>query len=461
MPNHDLRTLPTHQHLRAVGGLLLGALCAFQVSAQEFGSSLGYVPNGTGGGSYVKFGSGTKMINMPNGNVSAFLDSAAGSKGLEIRGAAALPVGTAGRSVAVAVTGKVSAVAVASVVGKLASLAVNPYLGLGLIAAPIIYDWFQRSGVKVEPDGTFSKKSVSGGSGWTLNGSTYGFPNSDPNIFWQSMIDNWYGPGKNPSCSVAADGMSAGCTSTYNNQIIYASIPGGASSVSATLADVQAQLATVQPDPAILHELFTIDQTGQYSDQLLKDLSITNVVASGPATVPGPSTTTDTPAQNGQPAKSTTEQTDYNCVYVLADVTCTDKKTTTEKVTTTDPATGAQTVKTTTSTATAEAKPKTDTPDPCIANPERNGCRTDTFDVPAGDIPKSSKTMTFQAENLGFAGGSCPANKTLVIGGRSVTVVDWVENCGYITTYAKPMILAMAIFAGLMIIFGGGAKVES
>lgn len=451
MLTHDLRTLPTHQHLRAVGGLLLGALCCLQVSAQEFGSSLGYVPNGTGGGSYVKFGSGTKMTNMPNGNVSAFLDSAAGSKGLEVRGVAALPVGTAGRSVAVAVTGKVSAASVAAVVGKLGSLAFNPYLGLGLIAAPIIYDWFQRSGVTTNPDGTFSGSVVS-----TLCPPAAVSDLASCKQQWQGLCEmKPYVAGTEPRCLVQTTGQWAG--QWYHSFLASSS----SSVVPLSLPEVQAQLATVQPDPAILKELFTIDQTGQYSDQLLKDLSITNVVASGPATVPGPSTTTDTPAQNGEPAKSTTQQTDYNCVYVMADVTCTDKKTTTEKVTTTDPATGAQTVKTTTSTATAEAQPKTDTPDPCIANPERNGCRTDTFDTPVGEVPKSSKTMTYQAENLGFAGGSCPANKTMMIGGQSVTVVDWVENCGYITSYAKPMILVMATFAALMIIFGGGGKVES
>jgi hypothetical protein len=447
MPTHDLRTLPTHQHLRAVGGLLLGALCCFQVSAQEFGSSLGYVPNGTGGGSYVKFGSGTKMTNMPNGNVSSFLDAAAGSKGLEIRGAAALPVGTAGRSVAVALTGKVTPAALGKVFGVAAGVLGGPggiAILAGSIAIPALMDWMKQADLTPNSDGTFTHKSNTPGCE-SLVPQTPGW-STDVGRYWQIFS------------GVCVARNQANTVFEWVGEPV---IPTGPGAVVA-LPFVVAALANFQPDPAILKELFTIDQTGRYSDQILKQLDITNVVASGPATVPGPSTTTDTPAQNGEPAKSTTQQTDYNCVYVMADVTCTDKKTTTEKVTTTDPATGAQTVKTTISTASAEAQPKTDTPDPCIAHPERNGCRSDTFDTPDGEVPKSSKTMTYQAENLGFAGGSCPVNKTKVLAsGKTITVVDWDTNCQKITTYAKPMILAMAMFTALMIIFGGGGKVES
>ena len=144
----------------------------------------------------------------------------------------------------------------------------------------------------------------------------------------------------------------------------------------------------------------------------------------------------------------------------MADVTCTDKKTETVAVKTIDPATGLPKTETTTTTTEKEAEKPKEVEDPCVKNPKRNGCREDEFDVPDGEIPKTSKTITFQAEDLGFGGGSCPANKTMTIkGGKTITLVDWADNCAKITTYAKPMILAMAMFTAMMIIFVGG-KIE-
>jgi hypothetical protein len=45
-------------------------------------------------------------------------------------------------------------------------------------------------------------------------------------------------------------------------------------------------------------------------------------------------------------------------------------------------------------------------------------------------------------------------------GGKVITLVDWVDNCDKITTYAKPMIFAMAMFTAMLIVFGGG-RLES
>lgn len=99
----------------------------------------------------------------------------------------------------------------------------------------------------------------------------------------------------------------------------------------------------------------------------------------------------------------------------------------------------------------------TDEPDMCEKNPDLLACQKVDLDTPDGDIPKETHTITYSAENLGFAGGTCPANVMFKGAGMSsqVTLVNWSSHCSMIVTYAKPMILALATFAALMIIFAG------
>lgn len=187
----------------------------------------------------------------------------------------------------------------------------------------------------------------------------------------------------------------------------------------------------------------------------------------GPASVQGPAEVTERPITNG--TVKTTKQTNYDCQYFDGAtpmdggiVSCTQRVTTTDQTTTTNPSTGQtttttqQTSQTTAPADTTAAKPP-ETQDPCKNNPDRAGCAT--LDTPEGEIPKTTRNITYQAENLGFGGGSCPANVVHSIGGKPQTVIDWAKNCDYLTTYVKPVVLAVAAFAALMLLFAG--KTES
>jgi hypothetical protein len=106
-----------------------------------------------------------------------------------------------------------------------------------------------------------------------------------------------------------------------------------------------------------------------------------------------------------------------------------------------------------TSTTNAPAKAVEPTPDPCKENPNRVGCME--TDQPTQDIPKTSKDVTYAPESH-FGGGSCPADKMLILhGGQSVKVFDWASACGYVSGYFRPLLLAIAAFVALMILAPG------
>lgn len=75
-----------------------------------------------------------------------------------------------------------------------------------------------------------------------------------------------------------------------------------------------------------------------------------------------------------------------------------------------------------------------------------------TLDTPSGaDIPKSSKTITYSQDNS-FGAGSCPANKTMTVNGKQLTVIDWVSYCGYIADYLRPILILLASYAALIML---------
>jgi hypothetical protein len=179
---------------------------------------------------------------------------------------------------------------------------------------------------------------------------------------------------------------------------------------------------------------------------------------SGPASVAGRKEVTKNPISNGE--RETTKQTNYDCQYfdgpTVTDggtVACAEKTTTTEKDTVTDPQTQ-QTTVTTKQTAetiapvdTTSQKPQEPT-DPCDKNPDRVGCAT--LDTPEGEIPKITKTFTFQAEDLGLGGGSCPAPTTVSTSNGSYTL-DLGRYCDAITTYVRPVVILFGMLAAFLI----------
>lgn len=108
--------------------------------------------------------------------------------------------------------------------------------------------------------------------------------------------------------------------------------------------------------------------------------------------------------------------------------------------------------KTEVSTTDSTDKPK-DSRSECEKSPKSAGCAE--LDTPEGEIPRSSRTVTYQAEDV-FGGGSCPANLTANVGllRKSVTVWDWQKTCE-LALPLRALILALASFAAFLIVMPG------
>lgn len=105
---------------------------------------------------------------------------------------------------------------------------------------------------------------------------------------------------------------------------------------------------------------------------------------------------------------------------------------------------------TTPETAPTEEEEKTDY---CKDHPEILGCATG--DIPDGEIPKESRTITYTEESV-FGAGSCPANLSASIGtlGKTVTVWDWQKTCE-MALPLRALVLALASFAAFLIVMPG------
>lgn len=122
-----------------------------------------------------------------------------------------------------------------------------------------------------------------------------------------------------------------------------------------------------------------------------------------------------------------------------------DGSTVTEVVTRTTPA------GTTTESTTGEPESRSDCDDG--SGGTRVGCAE--LDTPEGEIPKSTKTITYSEENV-FGSGSCPGDVTASIGtlGRTVKVWDWQKTCA-MAMPLRALVLSLATFAAFLILMPG------
>lgn len=91
-------------------------------------------------------------------------------------------------------------------------------------------------------------------------------------------------------------------------------------------------------------------------------------------------------------------------------------------------------------------------PDECQKNPDRLGCQKVDFDTPEGEIPRKQIDVSWSPVDLGLGGGSCPAPVQLGPD-RQFSYQATCDNLHII----KPLVIAVALFIGGMIIFGGRA----
>lgn len=171
-----------------------------------------------------------------------------------------------------------------------------------------------------------------------------------------------------------------------------------------------------------------------------ESLDVGTPTVTGPATSPGEKRTTTKPD-----GTVVTTQTTNNFNYNTNVVTVTQTTTTT----TYNPSTG------TTETETTETEPEPEEYE-CAKNPDSLACAE--ADVPDGEIPRDTETVTYEEENL-FGAGSCPANLTASVAtlGQTVTVWDWQRTCD-LALPLRALVLSLATFAALLIVMPEGAK---
>lgn len=191
---------------------------------------------------------------------------------------------------------------------------------------------------------------------------------------------------------------------------------------------------------------------------------------SGPSSVPGdkvttsesirvkPGTTTPAaPGESSEPAtKVTTTTTNTNVTYQGNKVSTTNITNSTTTIT--NNITNQTTIEGDTTTVKEDkddvSKPEEEKPDFCEKNPDALACKKIDFDTPDGDIPRTTRELTYSVEDT-FGGGSCPADVYGTVGGQSLKLYDWQKTCGVVITYLRPLILLLGAMGALFILIPG------
>ena len=456
--DYDLRCLSGAQYVRALCFVLLGAVCSFQVNAAAFPS--------TQSGNRTTFSAGTYDTDAIAAGASLAVSAGAiwASQTNPIKTVAgvaanvvvrAAPAAGAIRSAVAACFGNPLCVVATAAAAAYVANELSFNYTVGADGVPLV--------TKADPTAC----TVAPCYNWRVygyNGTQFeqNFPSlAAAKMFWEARIQKANADAGNPPVnftwySSASDGSgyyaceNGGCYYTGGVQRVGRRAPDTSATVPSTPTELvdaigsKTDWADNSKLPQLIKDAVIAGQPklGTYQNPYIVPLSVPTSIT-GPATVAG-SPTTPTKADGSKVTKTTTTNFGYYPPAVEATETTVETATTPAGVTTT------------TSTTTSPATVAQQTPDLCATNPNSNACRTDEFDTPDGELPKATKAITFAPENLGFAGGSCPANVVQNIHGKQLTLVNWSQNCGYITTYAKPAILAMATFSALMIIFAGG-----
>ncbi|SFQ68797.1 hypothetical protein SAMN05216567_12668 [Variovorax sp. OK605] len=347
------------------------------------------------------------------------------------------------------------------VVGVLACAAV----GAAVAGAPLAYDWITRAGGRINPEtGAFERKDpVSCTVGpcyeWQF---TFGGAAAVP-----PLPGGWY---KEKSCPVGFKtyyngytlifkGLSAdssGClydgwsgTNTSGapalanqNQQAFQSrtrVPDGYTNwLPSSMNDIAPYMSNLPVDPGIVREL---------ADRGI-ELGNPPLQVTGPSSVAGPTTSTTTNNTTNNTSSTVTTNTTNNYTYegnkVINIGTSITSTTTTKNADGTTSTTGTSTTTTTPGTPAEPPEQKVQ----CDKYPNSLGCSD--LDVPSGDIPKSNKNITFSEEAV-LGGGSCPADRLI-----GQYTFSYAPTCSTITSYVRPLVLMIAGWMAIVIIFSIG-----
>lgn len=441
---YDLLRLSTNQHLRAALCLLAGALACFQVAAQSVvapdAAFERFMWTTTGANSQsVTYGTGGVPVASPTGSGTI---SADGTKSLAYDRAATWRNPSA-NTVAGGISGKIPINAKTAKI-LTAGMKVLPWVATGaaiwdltkelgfdvqkeneqlsVTKTPLNYTWFIQNAAP-------SSRWV---SGWASASSLCTAFWIDNNPLRQPYISGCTGTGNGSTC-----GCVAGPGSSNDITVERRAVTPGAG-VASSIQELEDKIASESGWPSTSNLPQAVVDAAKATGQTLP---IESPKVTGPATSPGTTKTEVNPTANTTKTTSTTHNHTYNDNRVTNTITT--------SVNVTNNTTGQGETTTTTEEPVEE-------PAECEKNPNALNCAD--LDTPEGDIPTSEKTITYEAAQLGFSGGACPADKYMTAHGmtQQIKLVDWASNCNMITTYVKPIMLAAATFMAFMIIFAGG-----
>ncbi|MDP3798884.1 MAG: virulence factor TspB C-terminal domain-related protein [Polaromonas sp.] len=431
------------------------ALCCFSLVAPVHAK--GYAP------SYSKTSTGFEVRQAPSTTGVSSLGPVAG--GVGVTASVALPV--TGSAIAQAgITGAIGGAATAGAWGA----AAGALGGIAIAAIPAIVDMMLRAKARVKADGTFEmadptvctvspcyeyqfpSSSTSAASGYYKKGQdacTYAVGKTyysrvvtastfrlHPTVAGAGICDLAYTSGSPDSTNINSRSTS----------------PSPETYIDATQAQVQAAISVNAPSSAEVQALIDLNFPPE----------ITPVSITGPAELPlgntvqlgidGTKTTVEEKATfsyfPGKVDISTKTKTTVETPAQTQTGVTTNPDGTTSTFTITKPAT-------TTVLEDTQAEVPKDDRDECAQYPNRVGCLE--VDTPEGEIPKSTASLTYSAENLGFGSGACPANRTATLrNGQTITVFDYTKPCEWIVNWVRPLILALSAWIAFFILMPGG-----
>ena len=469
--------------------LQVTALAAFFCASGAHASSSGS-PGGSaaydafmglvyGNSTTVGYGSdGTALATSSNNLGTPYTEPAGrvavSTTGPSIAGEVKVPLGNTGKSATAKAVATFPKVAVARGLIKAAKLGAG---GIGGIAAGLAAEALLDYGISklgVGDDGSLSGEYNYSGEWWASQYGKYeGAVAACNDLIQRELPSSGYrrnakytgltytGGTTVAYCNVSLeiwDGYQWKPTTTQVGTINKSTSPGGGRTVyEQEIEDLIAQsqgwptsstraLAQMLPDPAVRDLLkqqgVNIDITGESSVK-----GKTSTTTESVKLLPGTNTVAPPGTAQTQPGTVTTTTTATHPVtYSGNKVTYTTINNTTQNIT------NNTTNVTTTETKTEEIK-EDNKPDECEKRPNTIGCKEIDFDTPEGEIPRKQIDVTWSPVDLGLGGGSCPA-PVQIYENKQFSYQLACDNLYII----KPMVIAIALFVGGMIIFGGRAE---
>ena len=439
---------------------LAAFFCASGVhAATAFESFMGTV---VGNNTTVGFGSGgaplatsASGLGTPGlGNVGL---SQSGS-GVSAAGRVTVPLGNTGKTVAAVAR---TPIARAAFLRGLGAIAGGPAGALAIAAAPLVLDWLSQSGVKVNPEGGFMRQGQD--SQYACDPSTN--YKSSPAIGSQSNA----ACGELPAGQVylEAKAVSANATQCTVRNSCHVSVVYGEWNTQRGLASgwMPASL-----DDVIMY--MDAPEAPQLTPDVVREAVVKSgvdpfggakavVAVDGPASVPGattkvsqsvklvPGTNVEAPAGATQTDPGTMTTTSTKTHPITYDGANVKYGTLTNNVSN---ITNNVTNVTTTETTSTEEKQDDNEPDQCEKRPNSLGCKEIDFDTPEGEIPRKQIDVSWSPVDLGLGSGSCPA-PVQIYENKQFSYQSTCDNLHII----KPLVIAIALFVGGMILFGGRA----